>query len=213
MTSDWISPALLEYCNGLSAEEPPVARRIREAAKFHPRGYWCLDKSVGTLLRTLVRIAQPQRLLEIGTFLGYATAMMDSEMGDRGVIETFERDDDTYRLASVNLAPLIQQGRVFLSKGDGYSAIKNRGPEAFDFILLDADKSKVADAADEIRQSLKVGGLLVVDNALLRGASLQPKRLWEIQTHTLNEYLATTPFFLTALLPIRDGLNLAVRVR
>jgi predicted O-methyltransferase YrrM len=166
---------------------------------------------VGTFLRILVRLTAPLEILEIGCFTGFATAMILEELRPGARLTCLDISRAHLDSALSAVSPLPQEVETRFVCDDGYSWLA-RNSCKFDFILLDARKDRIHECYELIANSLTSGGVLIVDNALLQGSVLNPKKEWEVETDLFNKRLAADSAFLCTLLPVRDGLNLAVKI-
>ncbi len=204
-------PNMLDYCARHCSGEPEAARRARAESRSFDTTHWILGTPVGTLLRVLVRLTAPREVLEIGCFTGYATAMILEELLPGATLTSLDTSKEHLDAARKAIRPLPRKVAAHFVCDDGFSWLA-RTSRQFDFVLLDARKDGIHDCYEVIANALTSGGVLVVDNALLRGAVLKPERGWEVATDLFNKRLAADPGFLVTLLPVRDGLNLAIKI-
>lgn len=206
-----LGPGILDYCARYCSREPQTARRARAQSRSFHNTHWVLGTPVGTLLRVLVRLTAPREVLEIGCFTGYATAMILEELRPGARLTSLDTSRAHIDSARNAVSPLPQEVATRFVCDDGFSWLA-RTSCRFDFILLDARKDGIHECYELIANALTSGGVLVVDNALLGGAVLKPERGWEVATDLFNKRLAADSAFRSTLLPVRDGLNLAVKI-
>lgn len=206
-----LGPDIGNYCASCCSREPETARRARTRSLSFESAHWVLGTPVGTLLRILVRLTAPREVLEIGCFTGYATAMILEELRPGARLTSLDTSREHLDAALNAVTPLPQEVAARFVCDDGFSWLA-RNSCCFDFVLLDARKEGIHDRYELIANALTSGGVLVVDNALLRGAVLKPERRWEVATHLFNKRLAADSAFLATLLPVRDGLNVAIKI-
>lgn len=206
-----LCPDLVDYCARYCSREPETARRARAESRGFDNAHWVLGTPVGTLLRVLVRLTAPREVLEIGCFTGYATAMILEELRPGARLTSLDTSKEHLDAARNAVSPLPQEVATRFICDDGFSWLA-RTSRRFDFVLLDARKDGIHDSYELIANALTSGGVLVVDNALLQGSVLKPERGWEVATDLFNKRLAADSAFLATLLPVRDGLNLAIKI-
>lgn len=169
------------------------------------------DPEVAQLMRILVRIHRPKRLLEIGTNIGYSVVVLGRELGSDAKIESIEIDAATLEVARdfVRRAKLAPE--VVFHNGAALQVLpKLDGP--FDFIFIDCVKTEYEKYVDLMLPKLRSGGLIVFDNLLWRGevakgdTSPEPKAL-----AALNKRIMTDPELISIVLPLSDGVGLSVK--
>ncbi len=173
-----------------------------------------IKPEVMCLLRTLLAVKRPQKVLEIGTAIGYSALVFSEYIPEGGKIITVESNEDCAKLARQNFA---RGGAVQIKQivGDGADVLRQTD-ETFDFIFLDANKSLYMKCLPDVLRILAPGGILAADNVLYRGmvpggATARRKRTL---VHNLQDFLSAIshdPRLTTSILPIGDGLSLSVR--
>jgi caffeoyl-CoA O-methyltransferase len=197
-----------DYCISCTSKESEIAKKIYETTQELSNAHMLTGSIIGNLLATLVSLSRTQNILEIGAFTGYSAAMMASGL-KTGKIITIEEDSNYYQLSIKNLFNLIKENKVQIIHDEGIKWLKEYTGEQFDIIFLDARKETFSNNIDLIYDKLSINGLLIVDNALARGAVLHPLVEWQRLTDIFNKKLVDDLRFRTVLLPIRDGLLIA----
>jgi predicted O-methyltransferase YrrM len=202
------------YLQDLRPERPPVMREMEELAEREgiPIVHW----ETGRFLAILVRALDPQRVLEVGTAIGYSTLHMAEQLG-RGRIITIERDPVRASQARDFLTRAGVIDKVEIVEADAMQAIEElAGP--FDFLFLDASKDQYTDYLRKAEPKASERALLVVDNLLMSGdVALQDdsQATWRAESlaaaRTFNADLIDSDRWLGAVLPIGDGVGLAAR--
>jgi predicted O-methyltransferase YrrM len=174
----------------------------------------CLPETAA-LLKVLVRMAAPMRILEAGTAIGYSAAIMSMCQPLGGILDTMEIDEDMAEQADNHLTALGLSKRVRVLRGDAADTMQCL-QTPYDLIFLDAAKGQYMNYLTEALRLLTPNGLLICDNVLYKGlvaASEVKHKHRTIQTrlvHFLDELLHH-PSFETSLLQIGDGITLSVR--
>lgn len=167
----------------------------------------------GRLLALLSKLLRPRRVLEVGTFTGYATLCLAEGLHPEGRITTIEGNPEVGWIARKYFAESPFPDHYFdyrSSKAD--TVIDNLKPQdRFDLIFLDADKRRYATYYERLLPHLNPGGLFLSDNVLWDGRVIDPTDT-EPDVRALaayNQRLATDPRVELLILPLRDGLSVA----
>ena len=170
----------------------------------------------GRFLAVLMRALRPQRVLEVGTAIGYSTVHM-AEALEGGQIVTVELDPERAARAREFFAKAGLDDRITLIEGEAREVIAGLdGP--FDLVFLDAKKRQTRDYLRLLEPKVREGSTLVVDNMLLSGEVAlgddDPGR-WSARTRRfmreLGADLLVSERWLGALVPVGDGLAVATR--
>ena len=168
-----------------------------------------VDAEVGALLRVLATAVGATKILEIGTAVGYSGIRL---------ARALEMDPERAREARENFARAGVADRVNVIVGDAARMIaKVAGP--FDLIFQDGDKHLYVPLLDRLVSLLRPGGLLVTDNVLWDGEVVpgfvaKPARD-PSDTRAIADYFERTaahPALVTAIVPLRDGVTVSVKV-
>ena len=164
----------------------------------------------GRLLKMLVRMIRPQRVLEVGTFSGYSALCMAEGMDDEGRVYTFEIDDELEDFARKWIDSSPVGHRVLLIIGDAIKMAPTLGL-TFDMVFLDGDKRTYVEAYEMALGVLRPGGFLLIDNTLWDGHVTDPAYDRDRQTQGIrrfNDHLAGDSRVEKVIIPLRDGLTL-----
>ncbi len=176
-----------------------------------------IDAEVGALLRVLATAIGARRVLEIGTAIGYSGIWLAGALPADGMLITMELDQERARVARGNFARAGLAERVSVVVGDAQRMLaKMSGP--FDLVFLDCDKKFYSPLLDRLVALLRPGGLLITDNVLwdgevVPGFKQTPERDPD-DTRAVAEYnqrVNTHPQLMTATVPLRDGVAIAVK--
>lgn len=139
-----------------------VLRRIEGSARA--RYLPIIGRERGRVLFDLVRRFRPKRVLEVGTLVGYSAILIGKERGADSEIVTIEIDRGKAELARGNIRDAGLESRVDVLVGDALEVIPGLEGE-FDMVFLDADKGKYLDYLRLVEGKLRVGSVVVADNA------------------------------------------------
>jgi predicted O-methyltransferase YrrM len=203
------------YLSGLNRAGDQVLTEIaKEGGAEHLP---LIDAEVGALLRVLARAIGATRMLEIGTAIGYSGIWLAGALPPGGMLLTIEMDQERARVARANFERAGLTERVSVIVGDAQRMLaKVSGP--FDLIFQDGSKHLYVPMLERLVSLLRPGGLLVTDNVLWDGEVVPgfvtaPKRSAD-ETAAIAEYnqrLNAHPLLITATVPLRDGVAIAVK--
>jgi predicted O-methyltransferase YrrM len=203
------------YLAGLNRHVDPVLQEI--ARRGAEQDLPLIDAEVGLLLRVLAMAIGAKRILEIGTAIGYSGIWLAGALPVDGMLVTLEMDQARARVARENFARAALADRVSVVVGDAQRMLaKVSGP--FDLIFQDGDKKLYTPLLDRLVALLRPGGLLITDNVLWDGEVVPgfknaPERNAD-DTRAIAEYnerLNAHPELVTATVPLRDGVAIAVK--
>ena len=162
----------------------------------------------GRFLSLISKLVQPEFILEIGTFTGYATLCLAEGLKANGKLVTIDTNDETSSIARRYFAKSEFADQIELRNTNATTEIpKMSGP--FDLVLIDADKENYSNYFDMVIGKMKKGGLIIADNVLWSGKVLQPVKPNDTETiaiTTFNEKVCADNRVEQLLLPVRDGL-------
>ena len=165
---------------------------------------------VGALLRTLVRLMQARRVLEIGTFSGYATLWMAEALPEDGRIDTIEINDEMEDLIREGFERAGLSDRIRLHIGDALDLLPTLD-ERYDLVFIDADKRLYKDYYDLVMPYLNSGGYIIADNTLWDGHVVEADHQKDPQTRGImafNDAVAADSRVEKVIIPVRDGLTI-----
>lgn len=179
-----------------------------------------------SLLRFLLKLVKPEKILEVGTATGFSACLMLNYAPQGAVITTIERDLERIEKAKAHFAmidedpsrmPGRRSGQITLLEGDAASILKEvRGP--YDFVFMDAAKGQYIHFLPEVVRVLAPGGLLVSDNVFKDGEILESRFAVKRRDRTIHkrmrEYLQALTGrddLQTLLLEEGDGTALSIR--
>jgi len=203
------------YMAAHSDAEPEYLALVNRAAHVHTINPRMLSGHFqGRILKMLVRMIQPQRVLEIGTFVGYSALCMAEGLPEGGHVDTIEIDDELEEFIREQLAKSPFEERITLHIGDALEVIPQLDM-TFDLVFIDADKRLYRDYYELVLPRLKSGGFILADNTLWDGKVLIDKPesndYQTIAIKAFNDFIATDNRIEKVILPLRDGLTLIMK--
>ena len=165
---------------------------------------------VGALLRQFVLLLQPQRVLEIGTFSGYATLWMAGALPEGGRIDTIEINDEMEDFIREGFERAGLSDRIRLVIGDALDILPGMD-NCYDLVFIDADKRDYVAYYQYVIDLVRTGGIIVADNVLWDGKVCGEEIPRDQQTRGIlafNDLVAGDDRVENFILPLRDGLNI-----
>ena len=190
-----------------SPHEPHLAELSEQTARELGSTQMLSGPVAGRLLELLVWIAQPRRVLEIGTFSGHGTLSMAAGLPPGGRIDTLELDPERAALAREHFDRSPWASQITIHVGPAREAIEAIQGE-FDFVFVDADKGGYVDYYEAVVPRLAEHGLIAADNTLHGGGVLEDGDVID----AFNRHVAADPRTAQVLLTVRDGITLIRRL-
>ncbi len=203
------------YINSLDSGHGALCDRIaREArAAFVP----IIRTETAAFLQTMVAAVRPQRILEVGTAVGYSALLMAQVMPETAHITTIEKFKPRIPLARAHFLEAGMSERITLLEGDAGELLPQLDG-TYEFIFMDAAKGQYIHWLPEILRLMPEGGVLFSDNVLQDGDLIESRFAVERRNRTIHsrmrEYLYTLthmPQLQTSVVPIGDGVTVSVK--
>jgi caffeoyl-CoA O-methyltransferase len=161
----------------------------------------------GRVLSMLSKMNSPKKILEIGTFTGYATLCLAEGLVDDGIIYTLDKNVEIEEMVRANFAKSPMHTKIKYIIGDAQQSLKGLSEEIFDIVFIDADKKNNGTYYDLIFDQVKPGGIIIVDNVLWSGKILNNEQDKDTKNiSNFNDQIATDNRVEKLILPLRDGL-------
>jgi caffeoyl-CoA O-methyltransferase len=208
-------PLLARWAEQLFAPEDEVLREIRQRSVASGLPAIAVGRMDGLHLELLARASGARKLVEIGTLGGYSGVCLLRGAGPGGFLHTFEYSPQHAAVARESFRRAGVEGQVRLHLGralEQLGAIAAEGP--FDLVFIDADKPGYPDYLAWAAEHLRVGGMVLGDNAFGWGRVLTPGGDESARALlAFNESLARGGRFRATMLPTEEGLALGVKLR
>lgn len=160
----------------------------------------------GRVLSMLSKMVSPARILEIGTFTGYATLCLAEGLAESGILYTLDINEELEEMVRHNFAQSEYNNKIKYILGDANETI-NTLDETFDLVFIDADKKNNGTYYDLIFDRVRPGGLIIVDNVLWSGKVLNSNPDKDTKNiTTFNDKILADNRVEKLILPVRDGL-------
>jgi len=214
-----LSGELWDYIRGMSLREPDVLQRLREETAPLPLARMQISPEQGQFMGLLIRLMEARMTIEVGVFTGYSSISVAMALPDDGKIIACDVSEEWTSIArrywrEAGIASKIDlRLRPALETLDGLLAEGRAG--AFDFAFIDADKSNYSNYYERCMKLVRPGGLIAIDNVLWHGDVINPAKQDEdtLEIRAFNERVSRDDRVWVSMLPISDGLTLAMKKR
>jgi caffeoyl-CoA O-methyltransferase len=206
-----ITQEVADYLARHSRSDAVLERVARETAEM-PRAEMATTPDEAALLTMLARLVGARQALEVGTFTGYGAISIARGLGDGGRLTCLELEEKYAAIARHNLEDAGVADRVEIVLGPALESLRAMAAEpTFDFVFLDADKTGYPDYYEELVPRLLPGGLLLIDNVLLRGGVTNPQDERDRLIAELNERVTADERVDSVMVLVADGLTFVRR--
>jgi caffeoyl-CoA O-methyltransferase len=195
---DILAPDLSRYVDSLIPERPPELRTMEEWARAND--FPIIGPACGHLCYEVTRMIGARRVFELGSGYGYSTAFFARAVKENGggTVHHVVWDEDLSKRARAHLSALGLGDVVEYHVGEA----------------IDIDKKDYPAALPAIEEKLRPGGVLIVDNMIWSG------RVYDEKEHSpetegireLTRALTRSPRWISSIVPLRDGMIVALRV-
>lgn len=175
-----------------------------------------VHKEVSELLKVLLKVQKPKRILEVGCAIGYSSILFASTLGEDVEIITVERNEKMIEKAKENIKLAGFEKNITILEGDAEELLNGVSGE-FDMIFLDAAKGQYQLFYDMVIGKLKIDGLLISDNILYKGMVahddfvIRRKKTIVKRMRNYLDYICKCDYLDTSLIPIGDGVALSYK--
>ena len=206
---NFISDQLQQYIDDHSMEESDLLKALdRETHQKVLQPRMLSGSYQGRLLALLAKMIGPKKILEVGTYTGYATLCMAEGLTTGGSIDTIDHSEELADMQRRYFDQSPYGSQIVQHLGEAKDILKTlAGP--YDLVFLDADKENYPHYFDLIIDKLETGGVILSDNVLWSGKVLE--KAADEATSALQEYnhkINTDVRVESVVLPIRDGLTI-----
>ena len=210
-----VNERIVDYINSLDKGNSPVCNAIEKEALAD--GVPIIRKEMGNLLKVLLLLKQPQKILEVGTAVGYSSILMSENMPQNCRITTIENYEKRIPVAKNNFKRAGKEEVITHLEGDAMDILKELDG-TYDFIFMDAAKGQYINFLPELLRLMPAGGLLISDNVLQEGDIVESRYGVTRRNRTIHtrmrEYIYTLTHaeqLETSIVPIGDGITLSVK--
>ncbi len=208
---------LYRYLVDHSVHEPAVLTALRHETALHPMAQMQIAPEQGQFMALLVQLLGVKKALEVGVFTGYSALRVALALPTDGRLVACDVSEEYTAIArrywgkagvadkiDLRIAPATETLDQLIQAGETNS---------FDFAFIDADKSGYPTYYEQVLQLVRSGGLIAIDNVLWSGRVADPA-VQDARTNTLrtlNDTIHRDDRIVASLVPIADGLTLAMK--
>lgn len=193
----------------IDEEDPYLYQLYRDTNIYQVRSHMASGHLQGKVLRMLVQMIRPHRILEIGTYTGYSALCMASALPENGRIVTYEINDELEDFTRLRLERSPWAHVIDFRIGNVLQDLPQE--ELFDLIFIDGNKRQYLDYYELSLRHLRPDGYIFADNTLWDGHVIDPTYDHDSQTQGIrqfNDFVAHDKRVEKVILPLRDGLTL-----
>lgn len=205
---------IVDYIVDTISPSTGLLKELEEYAdeKFIP----IIQREVKGFLASLLEYKRPERILEVGSAIGYSSLFFSQYLKEGGEIITLEKDEKYASIARENIKKAGKEDVIHLIEGPAEDTI-TMVDKKLDMVFLDANKSKYRYYFDVIFPLLNPGSILICDNILYKGMTandeLLPRKHYAIVNNIRDflDFLCKHEELTTSIIPIGDGMSLSVK--
>jgi len=199
---------LQAYLDGHCDPEPEWLKTIsRETYLKVLRPHMLSGHYQGRVLSFFSKLIQPKRILEIGTFTGYATICLAEGLTEEGIIDTIEVNREFEEMLNSHFKLTNVEKKIRLHFGEAIAVIPSLENILFDLVFIDADKKNNYTYFQLVIDKVRQGGLIIIDNVLWKGKVYGAENDADTQIiRKLNDQISADGRVESVILPVRDGL-------
>ena len=210
-----IDEDIWEYICKHSSKEEKLLSELRRETEIK-----CLNPIMlssvfqGNLLSIISKIKNPRKILEIGTYSGYSTLCLADGLNDDGQIHTIDKNEELLHIQNKYFDKSIHRKKIIQHTGNALNIIPNLNLK-FDIVFIDADKENYSEYLKMILPNMNKGAVLITDNILWHGKVVNLDKEIDYKTRKIAEFnkkLANESSLKSIIIPIRDGISIAVKL-
>ncbi len=208
-----LNEPLLRYLSEHTTPEDDYLRTLkREALADGLKPIWIAPEQ-GSLLQILLRLAGAREVIEVGTLAGYSAIWMARALPEGGRVHTIEVSGRHADFAEKWIASSDVASRIKVYRGAAKDLLPKFKNGSVDAVFLDADRTSYEHYLGHAMRLVRTGGLIMADNAFVHGKLLvdTSRDLDSRAMSDFNERVAHEPSLLSIIVPLGDGLWVAVK--
>lgn len=205
---------MIAFINSLDKGNSAFLYELENFARVE--GVPVIRRQTQGLLRFLLALTRPERILEVGTAIGFSALLM-SENAPQAHITTIEKYEKWIPLAKENFRKAGKEEAITMLCGDAADILKTL-TGTYDFIFMDAAKAQYIHFLPDTLRLLPAGGMLVSDNVLQDGDVIESRYAVTRRNRTIHARMREYLYELThrgelssVILPVGDGVALTIR--
>jgi O-methyltransferase len=209
-----VSANHFQYVAAHTVQEDDFLRDLKREAKAAGIPPIWISPEQGSFVQILLKLVGARDVVEVGTLAGYSAIVMARALPEGGRVRTVEINQRYAEFAQLWAGKSDVAGRVTVNRGAGMDILPTLPADSADAVFIDADKAGYGLYVQESLRLVRRGGLIMVDNAFAFGQLLDehPADPEVSILRAFNEYMARVKALQSIIVPIGDGLWVAVKL-
>jgi caffeoyl-CoA O-methyltransferase len=199
-----------EYALQFSTSTDALLQEIEKyTLENHPHANMLSGPVQGKVLEMISKMIKPERVLEIGTFMGYSALCLAKGLTAKGELHTIEIRKEDADISKNYFSKSLYDKQIILHEGNALEIVPALD-EAWDLVFIDADKVNYINYYELTLPCLKKGGFLLADNVLFHGEVLEENITGKNAKaiHAFNEHILNDERVEHVIVTVRDGIML-----
>jgi predicted O-methyltransferase YrrM len=172
--ANFVDEDAVDFIRRTVATEDGVLASIKGACRS--RDLPSITPEAGRFIQLMLRTIEAERVLEIGTCLGYSGVWIARALPEDGTLETIELDGDRAEEAAEWFAKADVDDRVQIHEGKARAVLPTLPTNYYDAFFIDADKEGMSEYLDFAVRLTAHGGLVFADNVFWQGTTFTEGR-------------------------------------
>ncbi len=202
-----VSPEIEKYIDVHTSDESDALQQLNRKTYTDILMPQMLSGKVqGQFLKFISQMVQPNRVLEIGTYTGYAAICLAAGLTENGKLFTIDINEELEEFAKLHIKEAGLKDKIIQIIGDAKQEIKKMN-ESFDLVFIDADKQNYSLYYDLVFDKVRSGGFILADNVLWSGKIIEEVK--DKDTQKLAEFNAKVQQDIrveNVIVSMRDGI-------
>ncbi len=202
-----------DYISDYSSQPDDIMQWLQKQTNLRTNHARMLCGAVeGKLLEFISGMIAPKHILEIGTFTGYSAISLARGLGEGGMLDAIELNDELEDLIREAFARAGVEKKINLIIGNAIEIIPKLN-KVYDLVFIDANKREYVQYYNAVIEKVREGGYIIADNVLWNGkVETEAHDSQTLGIQSFNSIDAQDGRVENVILPLRDGINL-IRIR
>lgn len=212
--SNIVNTSVENYIREILSESKGLIYEIENYAKEN--SVPIIHKEVAELLKVILKVHKPKKILEIGCAIGYSSIFFVNTLDGETEVITTERNPIMLEQAYKNIEKSGFLNKIKILEGNAEDTLKNLD-EKFDMVFIDAAKGQYKLFFDLVYDNVNIGGIIVSDNILYKGMIaddeyvVKRKKTIVKRMREYLDFICNNNELDTSIIPIGDGLAISIK--